>query len=129
MHGSLGTATHLPQSVRTLPLKRSLIDGAPGLPDPLRHLLADLVEHPISDPPQDAPATTAAGGARATAGEDVLRRIRRDRAFIRQFRRLGRQPDSAPRSHARLTLASEWLHRQALTVALAEGDFSLWTIG
>jgi glycosyltransferase involved in cell wall biosynthesis len=129
MHGSHGTATHLAQSVGTLPLKRYLIDGAPGLPDPLRRLLADLVEHPISDPPQDAPATTAAVSARATAGEDVLRRIRRDRAFIRQFRRIDRQPDSATRSHARLTLASEWLHRQALTIALAEGDFSLWTIG
>ncbi len=128
-HGAHGSATHLAQSVGTLPLKRYLIDGARGLPDPLRHLLADLVQHPTPDPPRDAPATIAERGAPATAGDAVLTRIQRDRTFIRQFRRLRREPDSATRSHARLELTSAWLHREALATALSADDFSLWKVG
>jgi len=122
-HGAHGTAAHLAQSVGTLPLKRYLIDGAPGLPDQLRALLADLVQHPVG-----APDATA-GSAPAVAGADVLERIRGDRAFVRRFRRIGRQPDSPARSHARLQLASDWLHREALASALSPEGFSLWTLG
>lgn len=128
-HGSHGSATQLAQSVGTLPLTRYLIDGAHGLPDPLRRLLADLIQHPTADRPRDLPAITAADGRSATTGEEVLRRIRRDRALLRQFRRVSRQPDSATRSHARLTLATRWLHREALATALAADDVSLWTLG
>jgi len=127
--GAHGSATHLAQSVGTLPLKRYLNDGAPGLPEALRALLSDLVQHPAGAPSPSAGVCDAAPGAVTAAGAQVLRRVRSDRTFVRSFRRIGRQPDGADRSHDRLQLATGWLHREALASALSPDDFSLWTLG
>ena len=127
--GVHGSAAHLAQSVGTLPLKRYLIDGAQELPDPLRQLLADLIQHPAPELPRTAPTPAAGRAGAALVGDDLLTRIRGDRAFVRQFRRLRRAPDSAMRSHARLELATAWLHREALTTALSADGFSVWQLG
>ena len=128
--GAHGSATHLAQSVGTLPLKRYLNDGAPGLPEALRALLADLVQHPAAAATPSAGAHGAAPGAMAAAGAQVLRRIRGDRAFVRTVPPASAANPTAPtgptsgcssRRHG--CIARRWRGHSRPTV------FSLWTLG
>jgi glycosyltransferase involved in cell wall biosynthesis len=127
--GDHGTATALAQSVGTLPIKRYLGAGAPGLPESLRGLVSELVQHPIGDAASPRTASDLARGGLETFGDDISRRLRRDRAFVNTYRRIGRTPDGATRSHARIRLTTGWLHRQALSAAVRPEGLSLWNLG
>ena len=127
--GAPGSATSLAHSVGTLPLKRYAMSGAGGLPPQLRKLFGDVIHHPVAG--LDA-ARRAALGTDATAdsiGLEVLARIRSDRTVVREFRRLGRRPDSPTRSRERLRLVTGWLHKEALASALDSDGLSLGSIG
>jgi glycosyltransferase involved in cell wall biosynthesis len=126
--GDHGTATALAQSIGTLPIKRYREDGAPGLPDSLRGLVSELVQHPIGDVRGVSDVDLSGTGLDAL-GDDIARRIRRDRTFVSSYRRIGRTAEGPVRAHARIRLTTGWLHRQALSSAVRAEGLSFWNLG
>ncbi len=120
-HGGSGTLAH---SVGSLAAKGYLERGTVSIPAPLRGLLGDLLQHRL--PPPSGEPTTAAGSAMA---EDVLGRIRADRRLVRRYRRIGRTARGSERSHARLRLATGWLHEELVRRALDPRGFGFSTLG
>lgn len=108
--GAHGSADGLAHSVGTLALKAAMDGGALAIPEGLRGIVSDLVRHPC--PPSAEAARNSSAGAR------VAEAVRSDRRLVRRYRRLGRAPEGAARSHARLRLAAGWLHGEMLRSAL-----------
>ncbi|MFN8111206.1 MAG: glycosyltransferase [Thermoleophilia bacterium] len=111
--GAHGTSTGLAHSVGTLLLKRYAIDGAPGLPKPLREPFGNLIHHGVVDSGGAAP-----GLGNGPVGRGIMDAVRADRRARREFARLGRRPDGPERSRERLRLVSGWLHEHAVRTAL-----------
>jgi len=128
MGGGHGSATALAHAIGTLPLKRYLMTGATDLPPQLRNILADVAKHPLGTPDLDA-KTEGLGIRLDGIGADVMKRLRADTKVVREFRRLGRQPDSPTRSRERLLMVTKWLHREALAGALGGDTISLGSLG
>jgi glycosyltransferase involved in cell wall biosynthesis len=93
-------------------LKGAAERGGGGIPPQLRGIVGDLVSHPMPEAPR------AGGGPVDPMGAEVMRRLRSDRRLVRTYRRLGRAPDGAERSHARLRLVTGWAHTQLTDMAL-----------
>ena len=120
-HGGSGTLAH---SVGSLAAKGYLERGSVTIPAPLRGLVGDLLQHRLPPPPEGgAPAATAG------VAEDVLSRIRADRRLVRRYRRIGRASRGSARSHARLRLATGWLHEELVRRALDPRGLGLGSIG
>ncbi len=119
--GAHGSAAALAHSVGSLAVKAYLDRGSVAIPERLRGIVGDLLQHPLS---------SAAPGSRPAAalGEDVLTRISADRRLVRRYRRLGRAADGSPRSHARLRLATAWLHDELVRRALDPRGLGLGTL-
>ena len=100
-HGSTLTLAH---SLTSLAAKEFAERGAPGVPPSLRGVLSDLIGHSLATPEGGVPDTRD--------GAAVLRSLRSDRAFLKSFRAVSRQPASAARSHHRLHLAIGWAHAE-----------------
>ncbi len=123
--GSHGSAEALAHSVGSLAAKAYLERGGVAIPPPLRGIVGDLLHHPLAAGP---PAAPDAGGAPGI-GHDVLARIRADRRLVRRYRRLGRAIDGSERSHARLRLATGWLHEELVRRALDPRGLRLGALG
>ncbi len=121
--GGHGSAAALAHSVGSLAAKAYLERGSVAIPERLRGIVGDLLQHPL------APAGAAGPGAAPGIGEDVLLRIRADRRLVRRYRRLGRAADGSERSHARLRLATGWLHEELVRRALDPRGLRLGTLG
>ncbi|MGD9695595.1 MAG: glycosyltransferase [Thermoleophilia bacterium] len=115
--GAHGSATALAHSVGSLGLKAWLDGAACPLPDGLRRLVGDILQHPVGAPAPTAAAAPAGEGL----GSEAWRRLRSDRGLIMRYRRLGRMPEGPARSHARIRLATGWAHESALSAALSGG--------
>lgn len=120
-HGGSGTLAH---SVGSLAAKGYLERGSATIPAPLRGLVGDLLQHRLPPPPEGA----ATPGASAVA-EDVLGRIRADRRLVRRYRRIGRTTRGGERGHARLRLATGWLHEELVRRALDPHGLGFRTLG
>jgi glycosyltransferase involved in cell wall biosynthesis len=112
--GAHGTNEVLAHSVGSLAAKACLERGVVALPPRARGLVGDLLQHCLPSAPGPPPPEPGAEGV----GEDVLRRIRADRRLVRRYRRLGRTPEGSERHHARLRLATGWLHEELVRRAL-----------
>ena len=117
--GAHGGAATLAHSVGSLAAKAYLERGSVAIPERLRGIVGDLLQHPL------APAPASPAGI----GEDVLARIRADRRLVRRYRRLGRAADGGERSHARLRLVTGWLHGELVRRALDPRGLSLGALG
>lgn len=122
-HGGSGTLAH---SVGSLAAKGYLERGSMTIPAPLRGLVGDLLQHRLPPPVAGAGAPE---GAEAGIVEDVLGRIRADRRLVRRYRRIGRTSRDGERSHARLRLATGWLHEELVRRALDPRGFGFRTLG
>ncbi len=114
--GAHGDATALAHSVGSL-AATGWLERTPAVPPAMRDLMGDLLRRPLPHAPADdraAPRAPAAGLA-----EDVLRAVRADHRLVRRYRRLGRGPDVPAGAHARLRLATGWLHRELVRRAVA----------
>lgn len=120
-HGGSGTLAH---SVGSLAAKGYLERGTVSIPAPLRGLIGDLLQHRL--PP---PAGGRAPEMPSAMAEDVLGRIRADRRLVRRYRRIGRTSRGGERSHARLRLATGWLHEELVRRALEPRNLGLATLG
>ena len=127
--GAHGSATTLAHAVGTLALKRYAMSGASGLPPQLHELFGDVIHHPVADLRSARSASTGTGPAADAHGGEVLARIRSDHAAVREFRRLGRQPESPTRSRERLRFVTGWLHNETLAAALNPREFHLGALG
>ncbi len=121
--GRHGAAAALAHSVGSLAAKAYLERGTAAIPEQLRGLVGDLLQHPL--PEATAPASADASGI----AQDVLGRIRRDRRLARRYRRLSRSPEGGVRSHARLRLVNGWLHEELVRRALDPRGLSLGSVG
>jgi glycosyltransferase involved in cell wall biosynthesis len=124
--GGHGSAAALAHSVGSLAAKAYLDRGQVAIPERLRGIVGDLLHHPLTAP---APAPAGPSGGPRGIGEDVLARIRADRGLVRRYRRLGRAVDGSERSHARLRLATGWLHEELVRRALDPRGLRLGTLG
>ncbi|MBJ7455520.1 MAG: glycosyltransferase [Thermoleophilia bacterium] len=120
-HGGSGTLAH---SVGSLAAKGYLERGTVAVPAPLRGLLGDLLQHRLPPPPGGA---AGAGGSEMAV--DVMSRLRADRRLVRRYRRIGRTTRGGERSHARLRLATGWLHEELVRRALDPRNLGLSTLG
>ena len=121
--GAHGGPYALAHSVGSLAAK-GWLERRPGtVPAPLRGLVGDLLQHPMPAP--------VAGTAPAMPGvaEDVLARIRADRRLVRRYRRIGRAARGGERSHARLRLASGWLHEELVRRATDPRGLRIGSLG
>lgn len=123
-HGGAGTLAH---SVGSLAAKAYLERGSAAIPGPLRGLVGDLLQHRL--PPSAEGAEGAAPAAGSTIADDVLALIRADRRLVRRYRRIGRTARGSARSHARLRLATGWLHEELVRRALDPRGLSLASVG
>ncbi len=123
--GGHGSAAALAHSVGSLAAKAYLDRGSVAIPERLRGIVGDLLQHPLA-PPAGAPAPASGGPG---IGEDVLVRIRANRGLVRRYRRLGRAADGSERSHARLRLATGWLHEELVRRALDPRGLRLGSLG
>ncbi len=114
--GGHGSGTALAHSVGSLAARGWIERQAPDLPGPVRGLVQDLLQHPLPAPARAASGEPPAAGL----AQEVLGRIRADRRLVRRYRRLGRgrDEDAGLRAHARLRLASGWLHEELLRRAV-----------
>lgn len=112
--GAHGSTESLAHAMLALGFKSYAERGAPGIPETMRGLLGDLFAHAL--PPLDAPV--AQGGE---LGREMLSRLRGDRDVQKAFRRAGRMPEGAERSHARLRVAAGWAHAQLAGMGLGGG--------
>ena len=120
-HGGSATLAH---SVGSLAAKGYLERGSVAIPPGLRGLVGDLLQHRL--PPGPGDSVTTPGSAMA---EDVLARLRGDRRLVRRYRRIGRTSRGRERSHARLRLATGWLHEELMRRALDPRGLGLRSIG
>jgi glycosyltransferase involved in cell wall biosynthesis/predicted metal-dependent phosphoesterase TrpH len=124
--GAHGTAETLAHSVGSLAAKAYLERGSAAIPEALRGVVGDLLRHRLPPAP---PGAAPAGGGVGGLGADVLARIRADRRLVRRYRRLGRVSDDGERGHARMRLATGWLHEELLRRALDPHGLGLRTAG
>ncbi len=111
--GEDGTGMGLAHSVGSLAAKAWLERGTVAIPDGLRGIATELLGHAPAAPD---PAAAAPSGAMA---EEVLARLRADRRLVRRYRKLGRGGDDrGARHHARLRLATGWLHDELVRRAV-----------
>lgn len=113
--GAHGGATTLAHSVGSL-AATGWLERSPAVPAAVRGLMGELLRRPLPGRPADGPAVRAPAAGLA---EEVLRAVRADRRLVRRYRRLGRGPDVPARAHARLRLATGWLHRELVRRAVA----------
>lgn len=104
--GSNGSSETLAHSVGALATTAMIERGVLALPDPVRLLLGDILQ-------RDIPAGREATGGGGMAGE-VLGGVRRDHRLVRRYRRLSRGEEGPARSHARVRLATGWIHARML---------------
>ena len=123
--GADGSSVTLAHSVGSLAAKAYLERGPVAIPERLRGIVGDLLHHPLPPAGARGPAPAADGGL----GGDVLARIRADRRLVRRYRRLGRAADGSERSHARLRLATGWLHEELVRRALERRGLGLGRLG
>ena len=122
--GAHGGSDALAHSVGSLAAKGWLERGSTAIPVPLRGLVGDLLQYPLpAPPPSDAPP------AMPGMAEDVLARIRADRRLVRRYRRIGRTARGGERSHARLRLATGWLHEELVRRAMDPRGLRLSSLG
>jgi glycosyltransferase involved in cell wall biosynthesis len=107
--GAHGSTQALAHAMVALAVKANAELGECGVPAGLRHIVGDLVAHPLPGPP---PA-----GEADRVGREVMARLRADRRMVRRWRRLGSAPDDAARAHARLRLVTGWAEEQLLGLA------------
>ncbi|MGE0028133.1 MAG: glycosyltransferase, partial [Thermoleophilia bacterium] len=111
--GHDGTGMGLAHSVGSLAAKAWLERGTVAIPDGLRGIATELLGHAPAAAPGDA------GGPAGAMAEEVLARLRADRRLVRRYRRLGRGgEDRGARHHARLRLATGWLHDELVRRAV-----------
>lgn len=122
--GQHGDPAALAHSVGSLAAKAYLERSTAAIPEELRGIVGDLLQHPIAAPPAGGPGSGASPFA-----QEVLGRIRGDRRLVRRYRRLKRVPEGGTRSHARLRLVSGWLHEDLVRRALDPRGLSLGGLG
>ena len=125
--GADGTAAALAHSVGSLAAKAAL-DRGMAVPEAARAILESLLQHPVA-----AAVAVPGTGGRPSDPEgiaaEVLSGIRADRRLVRRYRRLGRGGDPGARGHARLRLATGWLHEELVRRALDPRGLRLGTVG
>jgi glycosyltransferase involved in cell wall biosynthesis/predicted metal-dependent phosphoesterase TrpH len=107
--GANGSAEALAHSVGALATSALIERGILQVPGPMRAVLGDVLDRTI------VPATATATATRpsdASVAAEVMAGVRRDRRLIRRYRRLAKAPDSRGRSHARIRLATGWIHQE-----------------
>ena len=109
--GSHGATEKMAHSVASLFVKAWMENRPLAMPDRLRDVLGELINHPLA--PAPAGTTPSAAGI----GEEIMRRLRADRRFRHRFRRLGRELGGAERGHRRLAETTSWLHEQLIDAA------------
>lgn len=110
--GGHGSAESLAHSVGALATSAMLERGVIAMPDAMRGILGDVLQREMPGTPPPA------GGDVAT---QVMAGVRRDRRLVRRYRRLSNAPDGPARSHARVRLATGWIHGEMMR--------RLWTAG
>ena len=113
--GGHGSAESLAHSVGALATSAMLERGIITMPDSMRGILGDVLQRSM-------PGTsgTAAGGGGGVSGQ-WMAGVRRDRRLVRRYRRLSRAPEGQARSHARLRLATGWIHGEMMRRLCAVG--------
>lgn len=106
--GGHGSAESLAHSVGALATSAMLERGVITMPDAMRGILGDVLQRSMPGGP--APGS---GGDAGVAGQ-VMAGVRRDRRLVRRYRRLSRAPEGQARSHARLRLATGWIHGEMM---------------
>ena len=116
--GGHGSAEGLAHSVGALAASTAIECGLLRVPDTLRVVLGDVLERSIAAPRQVTPsASSPAPGVAA----QVMGGVRRDRRLVRRYRRLTRAGEGSGRSHARIRLATGWIHREMMARAWSGG--------
>jgi glycosyltransferase involved in cell wall biosynthesis len=103
--GANGSAGALAHSVGALATSALVERGILQIPGPMRAVLGDVLDRTIAP----APTSPRAG---APVAAEVMAGVRRDRRLIRRYRRLAKAPESRGRSHARIRLATGWIHQE-----------------
>lgn len=106
--GGHGSAESLAHSVGALATSAMLERGVISMPDSMRGILGDVLQRSMP-----GAAQAASGGETGVAGQ-VMAGVRRDRRLVRRYRRLSRSPEGQARSHARLRLATGWIHGEMM---------------
>ncbi len=101
--GAHGSAQTLAHSVGALATATMIERGLISLPQPLGDLLGDMLQ-------RDIPAGDGSGAGRGGVAAETLSGVRRDHRLVRRYRRISRGPEGPARSHARLRLATGWIH-------------------
>jgi glycosyltransferase involved in cell wall biosynthesis len=110
LEGAHGSTAALAHAMLGLAIKAADDRGSCPVPPPLRSLVGDLLEHPLTPPDGDEAVDDA---------DDLHGRIRDDRAVRRAWRRTYRIPEGAARSHAKIDIAATWAQRELVQRALA----------
>ncbi|MEQ8833277.1 MAG: glycosyltransferase [Miltoncostaeaceae bacterium] len=105
--GGHGSAEALAHSVGALATCALVENGTVGLPEPMRGILADVLQRPMRPPAR--PDAAGQGVGAGMAGE-MIAGVRRDPRLVRRYRRLERAPEGRGRSHARIRLVTGWMH-------------------
>lgn len=117
--GGHGSAESLAHSVGALATSAMLERGVISMPDSMRGILGDVLQRSM---PGAAPP--ASGGETGVAGQ-VMAGVRRDRRLVRRYRRLSRSPEGRARSHARLRLATGWIHGEMMRRLCSVGGLTV----
>lgn len=111
--GSHGATQKMAHSVASLFFKAWSEHRPIPMPERLRDVVGDLINHPL------APAPEAVGGGNASdIGHEIMGRLKADRRFRKRFSRLGKELSGAERGHARLVETTNWLHEQLISAAV-----------
>lgn len=110
--GAHGATEKMAHSVAGLFFKAWTEHRPVAMPDRLRDVIGDLVNHPLAPAPEGAAETPS------ELGGEIMRRLKSDRRFRRRFSRLGRELTGAERGHRRLAETTGWLHEQLIGAAV-----------
>ncbi len=114
--GAHGSSLALAHSVSTLFVKGHLDAGGAGVPNMLRGIVGDILDHPVPELPQTEQPEK--GQKDETFGAEIMRRIRKDHRLVRKYRKLGKNKQK----HERLRLVTGWLHAQLIDTAVEGGE-------
>lgn len=114
--GAHGSSLALAHSVSTLFVKGHLDEGGNAVPNMLRGIVGDILEHPVPRLPEtEQPAN---GEKDETFGAEIMRRIRKDPRLVRKYKKLGKNKQK----HERLRFVTGWLHGQLIDTAVSGGE-------
>ena len=114
--GAHGSSLALAHSVSTLFVKGHLDEGGNAVPNMLRGIVGDILEHPVPRLPETEKPSK--GEKDETFGAEIMRRIRKDPRLVRKYKKLGKNKQK----HERLRFVTGWLHSQLIDTAVSGGE-------